>query len=104
MTKKQKVIIYYIERKGIKMKLNNNGWGYRIFIICMCMIFTFVIDSLCFLVYSKRCIQCVIVEKSTELMAYVLYEGKYPTTLVLVAALTLGVLAMLNGIFEFSHH
>ena len=25
------------------MKLSNNGWGYRTFIMCMCMIFTFVI-------------------------------------------------------------
>ena len=25
------------------MKLNNNGWGYRIFVLCLCMISLFVL-------------------------------------------------------------
>ena len=25
------------------MKLNNNGWGYRTFIMCVCMIMTFIL-------------------------------------------------------------
>ena len=25
------------------MKLNNNGWGYKIFILCLCMISSFVL-------------------------------------------------------------